>query len=71
MLCEPRTDRACRPDSAAPTGAAPRIERRTGRAVAPAARRRHPKPTLAREFGVSRVTIYQFLRAGPGAERPV
>jgi len=27
------------------------------------------KATLAREFGVSRETIYQYLRAGPGAER--
>ena len=28
-----------------------------------------PKATLAREFGVSRETVYQYLRAGPGAER--
>jgi len=27
------------------------------------------KATLAREFGVSRETIYQYLRAGPGADR--
>jgi len=28
-----------------------------------------PKATLAREFGVSRETVYQYLRATPGAER--
>jgi len=28
-----------------------------------------PKATLAREFGVSRETLYQYLRASPGAER--
>jgi len=28
-----------------------------------------PKATLAREFGVSRETVYQYLRASPGAER--
>ncbi len=27
------------------------------------------KATLAREFGVSRETIYRYLRAGPGAEQ--
>jgi DNA invertase Pin-like site-specific DNA recombinase len=27
------------------------------------------KATLAREFGVSRETVYQYLRAGPGADR--
>jgi len=28
-----------------------------------------PKATLAREFGVSRETVYQYLRASPGAEQ--
>jgi DNA-binding CsgD family transcriptional regulator len=28
-----------------------------------------PKATLAREFGISRETVYQYLRAGSGAER--
>jgi len=28
-----------------------------------------PKARLAREFGVSRETVYQYLRASPGAER--
>jgi DNA invertase Pin-like site-specific DNA recombinase len=29
-----------------------------------------PKATLAREYGISRETVYQYLRAGSGAERP-
>ena len=29
-----------------------------------------PKAMLAREFGVSRETIYQYLRPGPGAKSP-
>ncbi len=29
-----------------------------------------PKATLAREFGVSRETFYQYLRPGPGAKSP-
>jgi len=28
-----------------------------------------PKAKLAREFGVSRETVYQYLRAAPGADR--
>jgi len=28
-----------------------------------------PKATLAREFGISRETVYQYLRAGSGAEQ--
>ncbi len=28
-----------------------------------------PKAKLAREFGVSRKTVYQYLRASPGAEQ--
>ena len=28
-----------------------------------------PKAKLAREFGVSRETVYQYLRSGPGAEQ--
>ena len=28
-----------------------------------------PKATLAREYGISRETVYRYLRAGSGAER--
>jgi len=47
----------------------PGAERRAGRAAAPAGRRGHPKAALARESGVSRETLYQYLRENSGAER--
>ena len=47
----------------------PGAERPAGRATRQRAAEGTAKASLAREYGISRETIYQYLRASPGAER--